>query len=856
MIITTNSLTCRKVSIFLILLTIHVEAYSSFVNNGSVKCRKRERLALLKFKAELIDPYGQLSTWRNDGGDRKDCCKWEGVLCDNQTNHVVELDLYGMDLEGKISPSLLELTNLNYLNLRYNYFFQAQIPEFIGSLGKLQYLNLGVSGFGGLIPHSLGNLSSLRFLNLSRNYVLNKNLDWLSGLQSLEYLDLSFADLQNATTWPQSCGLSINMLNPLVLANASASLVLLDLSNNYLDRIPHAIGDLISRSHLDLSHNQLQAEFPQCSNQLNESLVQGNLRRPNLKHLDMSNNKFSGQVPNLSSCLSLTYLSLSNNMFNGTLTESIGYLSNVEHLDLCSNHLEGQVSEAHLLNLSKLRELDLSFNSNLTIKISSLWNPSFQLSSLMLRHCKLGPHYPKWLRNQKQLEVVDISNAKISDSIPHWFWDNIQMIMELNMSHNQIHGVLPDLSSNIHLLTMDLSSNEFSGSLPLPPQNVTNVYLSRNKFSGTITNFCNFTFRSLGSSFNLYFPPTLDLSHNLFSTEISQDCFTHLMHLTHLNLANNNFSGKIPNSVDLCQLSLLHLRNNSFTGKFSRSLKNCSDLIILDLGENKFTGTIPSWLGETKLQVLDISENKIWGTIPECVKNFTMLSLNFTPIPNLGSWIYYLLPRNFPRFHAFQAMYALKRASDAELFVPKLESAQVMWKRKMTNYPYAVELLTLIDLSENSLTGEIPVEITSLVGLFGLNLSRNNLVGSIPHDIGRLEVLNFLDLSKNNLSGSNPPTLSQLSHLGILDLSFNNLSGRIPWDTHMQTFDASAYMGNPGLCGLPLVLKPCPEMPKKPRSANNVDEVHENKFITGGFYISSTRFHCCILGSLWDFASQ
>ncbi|PIN15923.1 hypothetical protein CDL12_11430 [Handroanthus impetiginosus] len=47
-------------------------------------------------------------------------------------------------------------------------------------------------------------------------------------------------------------------------------------------------------------------------------------------------------------------------------------------------------------------------------------------------------------------------------------------------------------------------------------------------------------------------------------------------------------------------------------------------------------------------------------------------------------------------------------------------------------------------------------------------------------------------------------------------------------------------MGNPGLCGLPLVFKPCPEdeMPKKPRSTNNVDEVHENKFITGGFYIS------------------
>ncbi|PIM97639.1 hypothetical protein CDL12_29890 [Handroanthus impetiginosus] len=38
----------------------------------------------------------------------------------------------------------------------------------------------------------------------------------------------------------------------------------------------------------------------------------------------------------------------------------------------------------------------------------------------------------------------------------------------------------------------------------------------------------------------------------------------------------------------------------------------------------------------------------------------------------------------------------------------------------------------------------------------------------------------------------------------------------------------------------PLVLKPCPgdEMPKKPKSTNNVDEAHENKVINGGFYIS------------------
>ncbi|PIN07153.1 Leucine-rich repeat protein [Handroanthus impetiginosus] len=715
----------------------------------------------------------------------------------DRTNHVVALDVHGLRLQDKITPSLLELSNLKYVDL-----LSIVLPKlkFLSSWVPLANYNISIWVFLVLVVESrIPSATSPIFGFLILVAILF--LIGLIDLPSFEYLDLSYADLRNATTWPQvihklaalkelhlrSCGLSTNMLTSFALADASTSLVALDLSSNYFDRILHAIVSLVSLSYLDLSpnilqgefpdsmgnlirlsfpdlsynqlqgefpdtlgnfsclsclvlsNNELQGEFPRSSNQLNESLVQGNLRLPNLKLLDVSENKFSGQVPNLSSCLSLRWLSLHGNMFNGTLTESIGYLPNVEHLDLSSNHLEGLTSEAHLLNLSKLRALDLSFNSNLTIKI---------------------------------------------------------------------HGVLPDLSSKIHLSTLDLSSSEFNGSLPLLPQCITDVYLSINKFLGTIANFCT-NFRNFR---NFY---ALDLSNNLFAIEISQDCFTNLMILTYLNLANNNFSGEIQNSVDF------------FTGKFSRSLKNCfsrslkncSSLIILDLGENKFTGTIPTWLGESmldlgvlslksnklyaKLQVLDISGNKISGTIPKYVKNLTVLSSK----PNYESWD---------------------------------SCAYVTWKGTIAEHVNALKLLTIIDLSSNNLTVEIPVEVASLVGPFALNLSRNNLVGTIPRDIGRLELLNFLDLSKNNLSGSVPPTLLQMSHLGMLDLSFNNLFGRIPWDTHMQTFDASTYMGNPELCGPPLVFESCleDEMPKKPKSTNNVGEVHENKFIIRGFYIS------------------
>lgn len=52
-------------------------------------------------------------------------------------------------------------------------------------------------------------------------------------------------------------------------------------------------------------------------------------------------------------------------------------------------------------------------------------------------------------------------------------------------------------------------------------------------------------------------------------------------------------------SKDSNYLSLesVHLANNSLVGGFSLVLKRCRRLLILDLGENKFSDTFPSWIG-------------------------------------------------------------------------------------------------------------------------------------------------------------------------------------------------------------------------------------------------------------------
>lgn len=61
---------------------------------------------------------------------------------------------------------MLELKYLNHLDLSWNDFQGKTIPEYIGSLSELSYLDLSGASFSGLVPPHLGNLSNLRYLNL------------------------------------------------------------------------------------------------------------------------------------------------------------------------------------------------------------------------------------------------------------------------------------------------------------------------------------------------------------------------------------------------------------------------------------------------------------------------------------------------------------------------------------------------------------------------------------------------------------------------------------------------------------------------------------------------------------------
>ncbi|KAJ0558499.1 putative transferase [Helianthus annuus] len=143
-----------------------------------------------------------------------------------------------------------------------------------------------------------------------------------------------------------------------------------------------------------------------------------------------------------------------------------------------------------------------------------------------------------------------------------------------------------------------------------------------------------------------------------------------------------------------------------------------------------------------------------------------------------------------------------KMSSEEDYFQ---DNALVKWKGKERSFERSgLQLLKSIDLSRNSLSGELPDEITSLYDLASLNVSNNKLHGEIPKDIGQLKSIQSLDLSRNEFSGRIPSSLVEITSLGYLDLSNNNLSGRIPTGTQLQSFNDTSYSGNPQLCGPPL----------------------------------------------------
>ncbi|XP_050280835.1 receptor-like protein EIX2 isoform X2 [Quercus robur] len=775
----------------------------SQINYVTVKRIQSEREALVSFKNGVNDTPGKLSSWVGE-----DYCQWKGVECDYKSGHVIKLNLsnpagrcrhYDYNYEGRVT----ETGRCPHCNTPPKRCCFYSMRSSLDGDVKASLSGDENASFSGKISPYLGNLSSLRYLNLEGHYDLStKNLDWVSSLSSLEYLYMGKVKINHTKgDWLHA----INML---------PSLQELSLCSCQLEHLPSSLTFLnfSSLEVLDLSYNSFNTSIPQWLFNLT-SLTKLDLtfsnqggkildsfgRLGNLQYLYLGGNRFYGSIPaSIGNLSSLNELDLSYNQMNGTIPESFGQLSELANLYLLENSWDGVITEAQLMNLTSLEEFMLTTNKNqpLVFNVTHNWFSPFTLKSLHLESCIIGPKFPSWLQVQSELTHVTLKNVGIIGIIPEdWFFMISPQLTHLDLSNNQIKGNLLHQLVFPNVTKLFLQSNLLSGPIPsnindLMP-NLQYLDLSDNHLYGKIP---------LSIS-KIKYLNILVLRKNNLSGELPYHWNESQIDLRVVDVSYNNLCGKIPSSMGfLGNLSILVLSNNNLSGEIPSSLQNCS-LVSIDFGGNKLSGNLPSWLESDifmlrlrsnlfsgiiprkwcnlyKLGILDLAQNNLSGHIPDCLNNFTaMVDYN-----NSG----YKSVENYT------------------------EKAHIVTKGREYEYDRILQFVTCIDLSGNSLTGGIPINITSLTRLGTLNLSMNHLTGNIPKNIENLRWLETLDLSNNSLSGPIPESMSSLTSLAHLNLSFNNLTGRIPSGNQLQTLnDVTIYKGNPSLCGSPLLTK-CP----------------------------------------------
>ncbi|KAF9621624.1 hypothetical protein IFM89_024948 [Coptis chinensis] len=261
-------------------------------------------------------------TWVDD--KTSDCCTWEGVKCSNSTGRVIQLSLRAV-----------------YLH-KFKFDVDDNFPDvsLYTPFEELQHLDLSNNALNWTIE-VLTNLSNLEFLDLSWN-----NLDDFPDLRNMSKLKILNVSWNNFLGRIPPSILSLSSLEALSLRGT-----------NIKDSIS-GFCELTKLQDLDLSGNKFEGILPPCLNNLTS-----------LRMVDFSHNQLSGNIPSslLSNLTSLDYISLSRNQFDQS---SLSFMSLANHknqlkvLGLSNCNLNTSTSDLlnFLHNQYDLREVDLSHN--------------------------------------------------------------------------------------------------------------------------------------------------------------------------------------------------------------------------------------------------------------------------------------------------------------------------------------------------------------------------------------------------------------------------------------------------------------------------------------------------------------
>ncbi|KAI9124511.1 hypothetical protein K1719_004433 [Acacia pycnantha] len=466
----------------------------------------------------------------------------------------------------------------------------------------------------------------------------------------------------------------------------------------------------------------------------------------------------------------------------GTISPSLAELHHLTYLNLGSNNFTPTQFPTFILSLKRLQYLRLSF-TNLKGNIPlNLGYSLLHLQSLFLEGNQLEGGIPKSLA--------------------------VCSLIDLSLCGNSLSGQLDDFlasfshCANVSLQRLDLSYNQFAGSVP----NLSHLsflqilYLNNNQLNGTLND-------DIGLLSNLW---ELDIGHNFLQGVISETHFLRLSQLTLLSLSFNDITFKISSHwIPPFQLDTIELASCKLGSDFPiwlRTQKSCS---YLDISKAEISGSIPSWFWNlTTLQHLNLSHNTIIGEMKDFQSQDDLLVMDFSSnllegsIPSsLSHKVFILLDLSNNKFTDARTLLCPNKTVD--LFMLDLSSNQLSgmlpdcWKY--------FEYLAFLDVTNNSLFGKIPMSMGSLISIQSLHLGFNKFSGELPLSLNKCTNLEIFDVVQNNISGlipnwigdgpkklrvlilrsnmffgSLPPNICNVSQLHILDLSMNNISGSLP----------------------------------------------------------------------------
>ncbi|GKV43691.1 hypothetical protein SLEP1_g50952 [Rubroshorea leprosula] len=504
----------------------------------------------------------------------------------------------------------------------------------------------------------------------------------------------------------------------------------------------------------------------------------------------------------------LEYLDLSgNNLNSSVIPPFFGLLKQLSYLNLSSVNFRGRIP-SELGNLTRLRVLDLSDKFYRRLKVDDVqWiSHLFSLQQLDMSGVNLS-HASSNLFQLSKLMSLDLSSNQLSGSIPYSI-AKLSELKLLDLSNNQLSGSIPDSIGQLSKLKGILfSSNQLSGGIPYSLRQLSKlrtIYLSSNQLCGSIPD----SIKQLAKL------KSIDLSNNQLGIGFPKWLLLQNT-TTMVDLSNASISGPLLENIDhmMPMLRELYLKNNLMNGSIPQSLCNSKFLEALDLSNNMFSGSIPNcWRKNQSFNFIDLSsnnllDNNLTGRIPLCFGKFPKM-VNATQL--------------------------MKRITDDYWSWAHLK--EVVKGRYLEYTRKTLGLESSIDLSSNNLIGSIPKELIFLKDLHILNLSWNHLSGKIPEKIGQMENLESLDFSQNGLSGTIQNSMSSLTKLSHLNLSYNNLLRPIPTGYQLQTLeDPTIYVGNPQLCGAPLLKKCSNDV--LPPPIDNFKDNNEGALTRMWFYI-------------------